>query len=259
VLLSGRPGIGKSTLLQSIGDQFPTGVIAPLYVDAAQLNFGGWSAFLWSLSQAITTGLQQADLDAPAVEKRQFVIRPQKAFVDAFWRPVLIAHGARRLILLLDHFDFLLERQVERLYGRELRAFLEGLEGLGGEVGAVLATSIRWECLSRRDLAPLLMSESITISALPQGEAAALIRESIATSVPDGVQAYLFQLTAGHPADLCLLAEALERRSRHLNLHILTHADVLAVLAADLQPADFYTPVYRRRAAVQVEMGAALA
>jgi hypothetical protein len=160
---------------------------------------------------------------------------------------------------LLDHFDVLLERQVERLYGRELRAFLNDLDGLGGQVPAVLATSLRWECLARDDLAPLLMSESFTISTLPTGASAALVRESIAAAVPEGVQAYLYALTAGHPADLCLLAEALERRARDRDLRVLTHADVLAVLAADLQPADFYTAVYRRRAAVHVELDGAFA
>jgi hypothetical protein len=62
---------------------------------------------------------------------------------------------------------------------------------------------------------------------------------------------YVYELTRGHPRDVQRFGHALFAHNEKLGLKTITVSDIFSILEGTLRPADFYTPVYRRRAKIK--------
>jgi hypothetical protein len=246
LVICGRPGIGKTSLLYRLVDGGLGEHVGVLYADFGHMEAGTFSVFLWQLAKAIMASMGRQGLAAPHIEKRMLILNPQLVFRQRFWNPLLSRVHSTPLVLLWDNFDALLSQGRADHNLPSLRAYLYDLLLTEAPVDLLLAVTGRVEAIGEDALAPFHLGQSYRLTNLNKDQTLLLIQKSEEMHVFGPVADFIFGLTNGHPGDTQRICHSLYERQMTRGHRQLTMADVIAVLRHDLRPSDFVGKVYHR-------------
>lgn len=246
LLLHGREGIGKSSFLGQLGPRTLAEGQSSVYLDLRAMPDRSLRTFLWSLTKAILSAPLELGSGIPRIEKQMFVLHSEMVFMEGVWLPLVNAIGHHRLVVALDSADCLLS-PAQGSAEEVILSFLYDLPSSEESVHFLLALDSRAETLDASTLKPFESARSLRLKGLTRAETLALMRQPVPYRVPTMIADYVHALTKGHPGDIQTICSALFRRAQSRSISQLTLADVLGVLATDLEAHQFRTAVYRRR------------
>ncbi|MGW8317726.1 MAG: hypothetical protein ACWGPS_00665 [Candidatus Promineifilaceae bacterium] len=254
LLLHGPEGIGKSSFLRRLGPGTLAEGQSAVYLDLQAMPDRSLRTFLWSLTKAIMSAPLASGSGMPRIEKQMFVLHSEMVFMEGVWLPLVSALGDDRLVVALDSADCLLS-PAPGSAEEAILAFLYDLPGGDRTVYFLLALGSRVEILDASTLKPFKSARSLRLKGLTRAETLALMRQPVPYRVPTMIADYVHALTTGHPGDIQTICSALFRRAQSRPINHLTLADVLAVLATDLEAHQLHTAVYRRRPGHSIRLG----
>lgn len=246
MVISGPPGIGKTSLLSQLDDGALGNEVGVLYADFRDMDTSSLSRFSWQLAKAIMTAMDKQGLATPTIEKRMLVLNPQLVFRQRFWSPLLVRAQSTPLLLAWDNFDVLARQDRGDHNLQSLRAYLYSLLETDAPIDLLLSITGRIEALGSSSLAPFHLTKGHRLTALDKEQTLCLMRRSNKMAVSGSVADYIFQLTAGHPGDTQRLCHSLHDRHIRRGHQQVTVADVMAVLKQELGPKDFNGALYDR-------------
>jgi hypothetical protein len=254
LLLHGPEGIGKTSFLRQLG-RSPLGEDqSAVYLDLQPMPDRRLRTFLWSLTKAMMSTTLGLGSGVQRIEKQMFVLHSEMVFMEGVWLPLVDALGDHRLVIALDSADCLLSPAPDSAE-EAILSFLYDLPGGDRSIYFLLALGSRVETLDASALKPFESARSLRLKGLTRAETLALMRQPVPYRVPTMVADYVHALTRGHPGDIQTICSALFRRAQSRPIGQLTLADVLAVLATDLEAHQLQTPVYRRRPGHSIRLG----
>jgi AAA+ ATPase superfamily predicted ATPase len=250
LILNGQPGIGKSSLLKRIerGKLASNHII--VYLDLKQLPLDDMRHFLWDLAKQAISSLLLQGIEPPLPQKRMFSSLPRKAFKDNFWHP-LMKHTDRDIFFLFDHADALAGGANNGTIQRDIREYFYDLFNNEQRNNYLFSMTYRPESFNKDLFKPFEISISMRMSYLTQIETEILMMKPAKYLMLKEALRYIYDLTKGHPRDVQRIGHALFFRNEKLGLKTITVSDISSILEGTLQPADFYTPVYGRRARIR--------
>lgn len=250
LILNGQPGIGKSSLLKSIerGKLATNHII--VYLDLKQLPLDDMRNVLWDLSKQAISSLQSQGIQPPMPQKRMFSSLPRKAFRENFWHP-LMNLSDRDIFFLFDHADVLAIGANNSTIQQDIRQYFYDLFDKEQRTRYLFSMTIRPESFNIDLFKPFEISISMRISHLTQDETEILLNKPVKYLILEDASSYVYDLTKGHPRDVQRIGHALFLRNEKLGLKTITVSDISSILEGTLRPADFYTPVYLRRARIK--------
>lgn len=250
LILNGQPGIGKSSLLKRIerGKLASNHII--VYLDLKRLPLDDMRHFLWDLSKQAISSLLSQGIQPPLPQKRMFSSLPRKAFKEKFWHP-LMNLADRDIFFLFDHADALAIGANNRTIQQDIREYFYDLFNKEQRNNYLFSMTYRPESFNKDLFKPFEISISMRMSHLTQNETEILLNKPAKYLMLKEALHYIYDLTKGHPRDVQRIGHALFFRNEKLGLKTITVSDISSILEGTLQPADFYTPVYGRRARIK--------
>lgn len=245
--IMGSPGIGKSSLISRLVDDSDSDNLTTLVVTTSDLIAIDVRDCLWRFSQKISLGLTARGRDAPPFHKRMLVLRPWEEFKKRFWIPLSNLMGDERLLLAFDDADILFRNPDPSSAESSL---LDIMSQLGEEIEAVRFLLVLDDRIERKPSAVELLKDKDKLLALDRFDRQVsldIISQIYPRRVANIVANYIFDLTGGYPNDLQRLCHALYERCLHLGTSHITTADVAVTLSIDLDPGEFFMPVFKRR------------
>ena len=229
IVLYGLPRIGKTAVLTQISEGRLGRDIVPVYINFDKLLHESLSIFLSDMAATAVTSLQETGYDLAQPTNADFVVNPYKAFSSQFLLPALEKIGQKKLLLLCDNLNLLLDAEKEgsfepqtfeafcRLIHAQPRAYtLFALNQPGNETTADPLAAIG--SIPNYQIQPLSKDE--TIDMIQQQQDFTIFR--------DAAQ-FIYQLTEGYPANTQTYCTAIHKRQESLGLRHITVADVTAV------------------------------
>jgi hypothetical protein len=247
IVVSGSPGIGKTSILHNLALLTSSREFAIIQIDARDLNRVNSNESTWRLIKSFNKSLTAQSLFHPSVEKPRFVLQPERVFIKEYWEPLNQTEEIRQILLVIDNMELLTS---EMNIGHELkrkREFLWSLVQDYDDVEMLFGLQGRPELYSSEALYPFTIASNYHLQYLTKDETTALLNMPDQYIIPDYVCDYIFRLTHGHPADVQRFAYQIFERSIETGYRLITVADVLAILSSELNGGDFYHPVYVQR------------
>ncbi len=245
--IDGAPGIGRTTFLKQIQKEAHLSNFVPIYVNLKQLPLDSFSEFLWVFGKSVVRELSDNGLSAPPLEKRMLVLRPRQSFQTTFWRQLIKSYNGQRMVLILDHFEYLAKKITSSETKRSYRQYLYKLLEESQDIYALTSLAGRLATYDPMDIAPFHQSLNYRITQFSRTQTYELINQNRILNILQPVATYIHLLTGGHPADIQRLCHAIFERMQEYDLRVVTVADVVATLRTGIKPADFRRPVHQQR------------
>lgn len=231
LLIIGPARIGKTAVLQQIQNGRLGPTFLPIYLDFNRLQRGSLSIFLYDLAQTAVAQLNDAGILLPEPNQPDFVVNPHKAFQEQLLRPTLARLEGRKLLLLGDNLDVLLDEMSRKA---SANFSFESIYGLFHDQAnaCTLFTLAQPDANGQmRDLAPFAAILKWELGPLTPDEAAAYLRWPTPVTMVKDVTDYIYQVSGGRPDDLKQLRALLLDWKARYNVRRLTVADVAAARA----------------------------
>lgn len=232
LLFLGRPHIGKTALLRAVKSVFGDALL-PVYIPLHDIELTDETDFFIALARSATTELtgrgytlsRLNEIDPPDDDPRAW-------FTDIFLPPLLGAvRGSRRLLVMLDDLEVLIEAQPERL-GADIFAFLLHIAQTT-PLTFVATLSSLYEA-DIHALAPLIsLNDVARLPVLAPDESRWLLQAPAAEhyAVPDACAATAHRATGGAPGLLQQFGYLMFRRWVNAPEHdTITPDDVKAMI-----------------------------
>jgi hypothetical protein len=181
------------------------------------------------------------------LEKRMLVLRPRQSFQTTFWRQLITNYNGQRMVLILDHFEYLAKKITSPETKRSYRQYLYKLLEESQDIYALTSLAGRMATYDPMDVAPFHQSLNYRITQFSRTQTYDLINQNRILNILQPVATYIHLLTGGHPADIQRLCHAIFERMQEYDLRVVTVADVVATLRTGIKPADFRRPVHQQR------------
>lgn len=247
VAISGRPGLGRTSILRNLSLLPTRSSRIILQIDARDLHEASSSESTWALVKSFNQSLRARKIPHPNIEKPSFVLQPERVFIKSFWEPLLQSKEISSVLLVIDNMELLTSELNTGQDLRRKREFLWSLVKRYENIQMLVSLQGRPELYSPDSVAPFSFSANYQLQFLTREQTSILLNKTEQYTIAEYVCDYIFRLTSGHPADVQRLAYQIFERSIETGYSFITIADVLAILSADLRGGDFYQPVYGRR------------
>jgi formylglycine-generating enzyme len=243
LLLIGPPQMGKTAVLHQIRSGCLGPDILPVYIDFAQLLYGSHSIFLHDLTQTAVGQLQPQGVTLPEPKKPAFVINPYKAFQEQFLQPILDQLNGRKLLLLGDNLNALLEQIASEAFTTNAFETLYQFLHKSEKVYSLFTLSQPGGEGQRMDLAPFANLPQWELGPLTLEEVTLYLRQPTEITTVKDVIGHIYQLSGGRPADLQRILQAVGDWQAFYQIRRLTVADVAAAShAVGITPAANHPP-----------------
>jgi formylglycine-generating enzyme required for sulfatase activity len=236
LILYGPPAIGKTAVLRQIMSGKLGRDVVPIYVDFEHLLHESLSIFLGDLAKTAVLHLKSLGYTLNLPDQTNFVINPYTAFKDEFLRPALEQLSGKKLLLLCDNLNVLLDGIQDGAFDAQtLEAFYRLIHA---HPGAYTLFALNYpETAGKYDALSLVESiPQYQIDALGQEEAIAMIRQTEGVTIFRDAAEYIARLTGGHPAEIIRFCQALQRHQEAQKLRHVTVADA-AIVGKTWKPA----------------------
>ncbi|MBE2220430.1 MAG: SUMF1/EgtB/PvdO family nonheme iron enzyme [Anaerolineae bacterium] len=229
IVLYGPPRIGKTAVLHQISDGRLGHDIVPVYINFENLLHESLSIFLSDMAATAVTTLNAAGYNLAQPTNADFVVAPYKAFSTQFLLPALEKLGQKKLLLLCDNLNLLLDAEKEGSF--EPQTFEAFYRLIHAQPRAYTLFTLN-QPLNDANTDPLLTIGSIPhfqIQNLSKDETIDMVQQQQEFTIFRDAAQFVYQLTDGQPADTQTYCQAIHKRQETLGLHHITVADITAV------------------------------
>lgn len=225
LVLTGQRRMGKTSLLKQLPDRLGATCV-PVYINGETLGHdGGMPTFFYQLALDVADAL---NLEAPTPDV--FLLRPGIAFEREFLPRMLQAAGDRRLVFLIDEFEWLELRVQRGKLDADIFPYLRHLMQHGEHLSFIFVGTHTLQELNHALWLPFLNVAHHRRLTFLEPDAA---RELICTPLQgrlvfdDLAVNKMLRLTAGHPYFLQLLCYSLVEQAQQSrrNYVVLDHVD----------------------------------
>lgn len=233
LILVGKPGMGKTTLLNQIANGRLGEKIIPVYVDLAAWTGHGIGHLLNEVAQATLKKLNQIGVMFSPPDLSQFGEEPLQTFDQMVLAPTAGAIHGRTLLFLFDNLHILL-RQIE-LGVLPDNAFTNLWQTIHQHqaLHTLFALNDAASSLAPDALGFLQNFPNRELPVLTLSEITEQINQVFHYTIISDIVEYIYQLTGGHPSKMEELLAQLHQQQKHTPLQQLTVADIAAI-ARDL-------------------------
>ncbi len=229
LVLTGPPRIGKTAVLNQIIDGQLGRDIVPVYLNFDNLLHDSLSIFLSDMAQTAVQALQEKGIDIAPPTKADFVVAPYKAFSSQFLLPALEKLGQKKLLLLCDNINLLLNAEKDGSF--EPQTFEAFYRLIHAQSRAYTLFTFNYP-LPDDDTDALAAIGNIPhykIQTLSKDETIVMIQQQNDFTIFRDAAEFVYQITGGHPAETQLYCNAIRKRQETSGLRHVTVADVTAV------------------------------
>jgi len=229
IVLNGSPRIGKTAVLNQIIDGKLGRDIVPIYIDFGKLLYESLSIFLSDMAQTAVHVLQEKGIELDSPTNADFVVNPYKAFSSQFLLPALEKLGQKKLLLLCDNIDLLLDAELDGSF--EPQTFEAFYRLIHAQPRAYTLFTLNYP-LDDDDadrLAAIGNIPQFEIKNLSEDETIFMIQQQHNFTIFRDAAQFIYQITDGHPATTQIYCDAIRKRQEDASLRHITVADVTAV------------------------------
>jgi len=233
LVLHGERRMGKTSILYQLQANPPTPQHVPVLFSLELAVPKSIGDFLLDLTNAIREKLIRSGTEVSRAVESDFMSNAQRAFRHYYYEVVEPSLGERRLLVMVDEIDILLDKVESGALSEDTLKFLRGLMQHSSKIAFVFTGAYKLrETLKDNHSILFNIARAYEISYLGQVEAEALITEPVAQylNYDDLTVRTIVDVTAGHPYFIQYICDSLVKLARRLKKNWVFKHDVQVVL-----------------------------
>jgi HEAT repeat protein len=238
LILHGERRMGKTSILYQLGARPPSPQHVCVFFSLELASTRSAGDLLLDLALAIREQLAKVEVTLPKPSEEDLMSNAQRAFRHYYYKVVEPALGERRLLIMVDEFDILLDKVDTGVLSEDTLHFLRGLMQHSNKIAFIVtgAHKVR-EMLKDGQSILFNIARAYKISYLGRAEAEALIVEPVAQHLnyDDLTVRTIVEVTAGHPYFIQYICDSLVKLAQKLKKNWMFKQDVQVVLQDIIQ------------------------